>query len=96
MSGVSDLKDKKVVSQRNTIADLKGSLCRANLAVKQVKEDEQAQFKRAEKERKRASSWKTTAKVAHQCKSAAEEQTKSSKEARETLAAELETMRHNY
>ena len=45
---------------------------------------------------KRASSWKTTSEVAHGCKRAAEEQTKSSREAREALTAKLEEMRHNY
>ena len=56
MLGASDLKNKKVALQRNMIADLKGALHRANLVVEQVKKDEHAQFKRAEKESKRASS----------------------------------------
>ena len=78
------------------IADLEDALHRANLVVKQVKENEQAQFKRTEKESKRASSWKTTAEVACQCIRAAGVQTKSSEEAREALAVKLEEMRHNY
>ena len=49
----------------------------------------------AKKESKRASSWKTTGEVVLQCKRTAEEQTKSSEEAREALTAKLEEMRHN-
>ena len=88
MQGASDLKD--------TIPDLEVALYRETLVIKQVKEHEQDQFKRAEKEGKRASLWKTTAEVMHQCKRAAEEQTKFFKEAKKELTAKLEDMRHNY